>query len=282
MSLRRSARVGALAEAGRIASTAAREEKASSAQTSTRKSKGASTRPTLQSNRAENGEQIPPRKRRRTKGSDGKPALRSQPTVTPSAVRLMATPYSLGQDKHATRPLMDRAAEPHATNAPLVSPETSRRVAYSDEAKNVSPTEEDAPKPTTTTGKLLEEACAHLIKVDPKLKLLIDRHPCRLFSPEGLAEDIDPFRSLASGIIAQQVGGWELPVTETLDIERKTNEHRSPERLPNPSRINSWPSSLNPQRTETILLTTTMTRVIPGPRPLSRRRHRWHRLIWLS
>ena len=236
MSLRRSARVGALAEAGRIATAGARKKKASSAQTSTRKSKGVSTRPPIQSNGTESGEQTPPRKRRRTKDGDGKPASWSQPTLTPPAVRLIPAPYSLGHDKDATPSPMDRPAEPYATNAPLLSPETSRRVAYSEELKNASSTRADVPKPTTTTttGKLLEEACAHMIKVDPKLKLLIDKHPCPVFSSEGLAEDIDPFRSLASGIIAQQVDGWELSASETLNIEQTTNEHRSLEPLPSP------------------------------------------------
>jgi DNA-3-methyladenine glycosylase II len=54
---------------------------------------------------------------------------------------------------------------------------------------------------------MLDEACAHLINVDPNLRPVIDQHHCRIFSPEGLAEKIDPFRSLASGIISQQVSG---------------------------------------------------------------------------
>ena len=59
--------------------------------------------------------------------------------------------------------------------------------------------------PTTTTETLLEEACAHLIKIDPKLRPVIEKHHCKLFSPEGLQEEIDPFRSLVSGIMAQLV-----------------------------------------------------------------------------
>lgn len=39
------------------------------------------------------------------------------------------------------------------------------------------------------------------------MKPLIERHHCRTFSPEGLAEEIDPFESLCSGIISQQVSG---------------------------------------------------------------------------
>ena len=36
---------------------------------------------------------------------------------------------------------------------------------------------------------------------------MIDAHHCRVFDSSGLAEEIDPFRSLASGIMAQQVSG---------------------------------------------------------------------------
>jgi DNA-3-methyladenine glycosylase II len=46
-----------------------------------------------------------------------------------------------------------------------------------------------------------------LLSVDPGLKSLIEKHHCRVFSPEGLNEEIDPFRSLSSGIMAQQVSG---------------------------------------------------------------------------
>lgn len=42
------------------------------------------------------------------------------------------------------------------------------------------------------------------MRVDPKLKTVIDQFPCKIFSPEGLAEEVDPFRSLTSGIMAQQ------------------------------------------------------------------------------
>lgn len=39
------------------------------------------------------------------------------------------------------------------------------------------------------------------------MKPLIDAHHCRVFSPEGLAEKIDPFEAITSGIISQQVSG---------------------------------------------------------------------------
>lgn len=39
------------------------------------------------------------------------------------------------------------------------------------------------------------------------LQPLIEKHYCRVFCPEGLAEECDPFRSLCSSIMAQQVSG---------------------------------------------------------------------------
>ncbi|KFY50817.1 hypothetical protein V496_09146, partial [Pseudogymnoascus sp. VKM F-4515 (FW-2607)] len=43
--------------------------------------------------------------------------------------------------------------------------------------------------------------------VEPKLKVVVERHPCKVFSAEGLAEVVDPFVTLTSGIIGQQVSG---------------------------------------------------------------------------
>jgi DNA-3-methyladenine glycosylase II len=98
---------------------------------------------------------------------------------------------------------VDRLADPNLTNATLLSPETSRVVA----PKAIAAIPSKLPNRKTTTATLLEEACAHLIRVDPRMKRLVDAHHCRVFSPEGLAEQIDPFESLASGIISQQVSG---------------------------------------------------------------------------
>lgn len=146
----------------------------------------------------------PPRKRRRTTSQ----AQSSAPApATPTAVRLMTVPGHSSERNDVTPPPVHRPAEPHRTNALLISPETSRVVAYSDEVTGSSPTNSSLPQPTTTTGSLLEEACAHLIRVDPRLKPVIEKHPCHLFSPEGLAEQIDPFQSLTTGIIGQQVRG---------------------------------------------------------------------------
>ncbi|KAG6359634.1 hypothetical protein INS49_013157 [Diaporthe citri] len=128
------------------------------------------------------------------------PSLPSTPTATPSAVRLIAEPAATPASKltassSVTPKPKPRAvaqlADPNLTNAPLLSPETSRVISYN----------------PTTTANILEEACAHLIKVEPRIEPLITAHHCRIFSPAGLAEKIDPFESLASGIISQQVSG---------------------------------------------------------------------------
>ena len=124
-------------------------------------------------------------------------------TPTPSLVGLLA-PYSTGDIDDATPPPLDRPVEPHHAAATLLTPGGSQKVAYS---QNVSPSKIGLPQPTATTGDLLKQACEHLVRVEPRLKPLVEKHHCRIFSPEGLAEEVDPFRSLVSGIMAQQVSG---------------------------------------------------------------------------
>lgn len=128
-------------------------------------------------------------------------------TPTPSLVGLITANYSTGDVDDTTPPPLDRPVEPHQTNATLVTPGGTQQVAYPNGIPDSSPSKTGLPRPTTTTGSLLEEACAHLVKMDSRLKPLVDKHACRIFSPEGLAEEIDPFRALSSGIIAQQVSG---------------------------------------------------------------------------
>lgn len=155
-------------------------------------------------------------------------------TPTPSGVGLIANASS---SEEAGHPLEDlpgfkpRPAEPHATNAPLSTPGGSRVVAYSSspikdpsasqqedddaspakkrKAKEVVPPDVGAKlhPPTSTIETLLQDACEHLCAVDPKLKALVEKHHCKMFSPEGLREVVDPFTALASGIIGQQVRG---------------------------------------------------------------------------
>jgi DNA-3-methyladenine glycosylase II len=120
-------------------------------------------------------------------------------TPTPSAVGLMSAPYNSGD--MPPPPRVNRLAVPNGTNATLVTPETHRVVAAKP-LDEVSPSKKSNLK---TTAGILEDALAHLVKVEPKLKPVIDKHHCHVFSPIGLAEEIDPFNSLVSGIISQQV-----------------------------------------------------------------------------
>jgi DNA-3-methyladenine glycosylase II len=53
----------------------------------------------------------------------------------------------------------------------------------------------------------LARASEHLISFDPRFKILLEKHHCHLYSPEGLAEGVDPYNSLVTGIISQQVSG---------------------------------------------------------------------------
>ncbi|KAF7585855.1 3-methyladenine DNA glycosylase [Aspergillus hancockii] len=108
---------------------------------------------------------------------------------------------------HSTPPPLDRPVEPHTTNATLLTPHGSSLVAYPPGTEDASPSKVGRPRPTATTGTLLEKAIAHLISTDSRLEPVIKQHPCPLFSPEGLAEEVDPFRSLVSSIIGQQVSG---------------------------------------------------------------------------
>ena len=127
-------------------------------------------------------------------------------TTTPSLISVIRAPYSSG-DVDDEAPPPDRPVGPHITNAPLVTPGGTQHVAYEDTLPDSTPSKTGLPRPTATTNTILDQACAHLIKVDPRFKAIIKEHPCHLFSAKGLAEIIDPFRSLASGIMGQQVSG---------------------------------------------------------------------------
>lgn len=129
--------------------------------------------------------------------------------------KLTSNSYSTGDIDDATPPPLDggtaiRPAQPHLTNALLRTPKGSRISAVTQVQGTSGPVHHAAEADTgaeTTTENLLKVASAYLCKQDPRLQKIVDQHHCRIFSPEGLAEEIDPFRSLASGIMAQQVSG---------------------------------------------------------------------------
>lgn len=120
-------------------------------------------------------------------------------TPTPSAIGLMTAPVATGT---MAPPPVNLLAVPNGTNVKLVTPET-HRVMTNHPMDQAAPS--GAANIKNTNGHMLDEAVAHLIKIEPKLKPVIEKHHCHMFSPEGLAEEIDPFVSLTSGIISQQV-----------------------------------------------------------------------------
>jgi DNA-3-methyladenine glycosylase II len=117
------------------------------------------------------------------------------------------TPTNPPHFRPSTPPPLDRPVDPHRTNATLLTPHGSAVNAYPAHIEDASPTKTGLPRHLATTGTILDQATAHLIATDPRLATIISQHPCPLFSPAGLAEEIDPFNSLTSSIIGQQVSG---------------------------------------------------------------------------
>jgi DNA-3-methyladenine glycosylase II len=209
MSLRRSARVQALPS---TTATLTSQLKVTKRKTSASNSKPAKliTEPILipksEQEITTNGslpKQETPRKRQKVNGP-------SPPTSTLPAESLPTT-TTLSSDTattngHTSLPEPSpRPAEPHLTNAPLKSPDTDKVItAYSTWDNDTS-----GSAPTSTTNTLLDTALAHLKQHDytGRLTPYLTKFHCKVFDAEGLAAPIDPFRSLASGIIAQQVSG---------------------------------------------------------------------------
>ncbi len=139
-----------------------------------------------------------------------RPKLRSPKTLGKTSTQVQSeieeARFQDGFDKTGFVPL-DRLADPRRTSAPLRTPRGSRLITYPKEVTDWSPSKTGLPRPTTTTGHILEDGCAHLIKAEARLQPLIEKYHCHIFSSEGLAEEVDPFHSLCCGIMAQQVSG---------------------------------------------------------------------------
>ncbi|KAI9876358.1 MAG: 3-methyladenine DNA glycosylase, partial [Watsoniomyces obsoletus] len=120
------------------------------------------------------GKTVAPKKPRTTKKSAGneaepefkKPALPTTPlrkrraaavtdvpslTPTPSLVNIIRAPYSSGDIDDATPPPEDRPVGTHVTNAKLVTPGGSEKVAYSNGIPDSSPSKTGLPRPIGTT-----------------------------------------------------------------------------------------------------------------------------------
>jgi DNA-3-methyladenine glycosylase II len=161
-----------------------------------------------------------PRKRKATSISAS--PLKPPPfTPTPSGVGLLSRTTAADHPLEDLSGFRARPAEPHATNATLATPGGSHHiVAYGSspmkpedpspakkrKAKELVPPDVGALRPPTSNIEtLLKDAEAFLIEVDPKMQALVEKHHCKIFSPDGLREVVDPFTALSSGIMGQQV-----------------------------------------------------------------------------
>lgn len=189
-----------------LAATASQHRDHSSEEPSLKERPVAATAPTTLAKKG----QKQSRKSEETSGSLAKRARIKTPEAQQKALS-RDSPDGTQLGSHLTnkeaKPSLDRPAEPHRTNAPLITPRGSRLVTYSKETADASPSKAGFPRATTTTNHILNEACAHLVNMEPKLQPLIEKHYCRVFCPEALAEECDPFKSLCSSIVAQQVSG---------------------------------------------------------------------------
>lgn len=153
------------------------------------------------------------------------PTPKKQTTRRPGLVAANTAPRQVTQLAHTVHPLEtlsaipppaeDRLVDPYQANAPLIVPSSQPAevvartpvpdaLPFLDESKEVK---EEHGEEVLTTGNVLQKALDHLVAVEPKLKPIIEKHHCGVFNVNGLKEVIDPWVSLTSSIIGQQVSG---------------------------------------------------------------------------
>lgn len=219
MATRRSARLVAMSEL--VSSASATPAPALAAEPSSKKRKTTS----IKTDEVDDVPSTPTKRRARLNEAISVPA--TPPSQTPGPFGFGASPL-----KKPRTPAVTRLADPRSTNAPLISPMTSRIVAPKP-ADGASPSK--TPGPRTTSANLLEEACAHLISVDARMKPLVEKYTCSTFTPERLSEKIDPFACLAGSIISQQVSG---AAAKTIEGRFKALfDGAGPGRYPQPAQV---------------------------------------------
>ena len=207
MSLRRSARVQALPNTAATLTSQLKVTKRKSAATKSKPS-GSTTdsaltvdgKHTVKPDKAL--KQDTPHKRQKINVS---PPVPTPSVDSPMAMATSSTDAAKLNGEIVPQDSSIRPAEPHVANAPIKSPTSDKVVtAYSTWSGDIA-----GPAPTSTTNSILDDAVAHLKRMDDNGRLapFIAKFHCKVFDAEGMARPIDPFRSLASGIIAQQVSG---------------------------------------------------------------------------
>ena len=209
MSLRRSARVQALPSTTATLTSQLKITKRKTSAIDSKASKPITEPSSISTNEQEvtgNGsskQRAPPRKRQKINGSSPPASTLPADSLTTTATTSNDAGTTNG---HTSLPdSSSRPAEPHLTNAPIKSPDSDKVVtAYSTWSNDIA-----GATPPSTTNTLLDTALAHLKLHDftGRLTPYLSKFHCKVFDAEGLAQPINPFRSLASGIIAQQVSG---------------------------------------------------------------------------
>jgi DNA-3-methyladenine glycosylase II len=207
MSLRRSARVHALPTASATLTTQLKVTKRKPASTDVKPSKSI-TDSVAEVNGENNATLKKPLKetpRKRQKINDVLPSMPTSSVDSPIAVAASFIDNTKLNEDTSLEDSSVRPAEPHVANAPIKSPTSDKIVtAYSAWSGDIA-----GPAPTSTTNSILDDAVAHLKRMDENGRLApyLAKFHCKVFDAEGMAQPIDPFRSLASGIISQQVSG---------------------------------------------------------------------------
>lgn len=241
MSLRRSARVQALPSTAATLTSQLKVTKRKSDATDPRSSKSTTDSvPTADHKHTavpkKTLKQDTSRKRQKINVSPPAPttSIDSPMAVAPSSIHVT----NLAGDNALQHPSI-RPAEPHVANAPIKSPTSDKVVtAYSTWSGDIA-----GPAPTNTTDSILDDAVAHLKRMDDNGRLapFIAKFHCKVFDAEGMAQPIDPFRSLASGIIAQQVSGAAASSIKKkfVSLFEASEEHNyaGPQEFPPPAMV---------------------------------------------
>ncbi|KAI5813445.1 DNA glycosylase [Pyronema omphalodes] len=90
---------------------------------------------------------------------------------------------------------------------------------------------------TDSTDTIFSKALSHLIQTDSRFSGLIERHPCPLFTASGLCEVQNPFASLCSGVISQQVSGAAAKSIKAKFISLFSDELHDGDSFPSPEMV---------------------------------------------
>ena len=221
-SQRRSARISAASQ-NAISQSASTEAKSTDVKQSLRKSRVGGTKAAAATQSASNSEtttaagtKAPKRKKKQEDDTADGPStpirkrMSNAQDVAAAASFPPSTPKRTKKNNTGggTQPDLNRPVDPHHSTATLITPHGSHITAYPNNIDpNASPSKTGLSRPSATTGNILEHGIAHLVNVEPRLQAIIDKHPLPPFGPADLAEEVDPFHSLTSGIIGQQVSG---------------------------------------------------------------------------